>query len=317
MRSIANLKPDTAPTWLDAVRHPWGGLEPVVEDVHYLRTAIANVYFLGAASAEDRGWVLVDAGIPGSATRIREAAEARFGGSRPAAIVLTHGHFDHVGALRELADDWDAPIYAHPHELPYLDGSSSYPRPDTGAGGGSMTAMSFLFPRGPIDVGDRLHELPADGAVPGLPEWRWVHTPGHTEGHISLFRERDRVVVAGDAVITTKQESALAVWLQRPELHGPPVYFTPDWVAAAESARTIAALLPRVLAAGHGVPLHGEHMQRALHELAREFEDWEVPRHGRYVDGRRSPNPLLLLLGVTLLGAGAAALLRRPGRRGE
>ena len=315
MRSIANLKPDTAPTWLDAARHPWGALEPVVDDVHYLRTAIANVYFLGPAAAGDRGWVLVDAGIAGSAGRIREAAESRFGESRPAAIVLTHGHFDHVGALRDLADGWDVPIYAHSRELAYLDGTRSYPRPDTGVGGGSVTAMSFLFPRGPIDVGDRLHALPGDGSVPGVAEWRWLHTPGHTEGHCSLFRERDRVVIAGDAIITTKQESALAVWLQRPELHGPPMYFTPDWVASAESARSIAALLPRVLAAGHGVPLQGEHMQRALQQLAREFEDREVPRHGRYVDGRRNPNPLLLLLGATLLGAGAAALVRRSSRR--
>lgn len=306
-----HLKPDTAPTWLDEVRHPWGRLEPVVDDVCYLRTALANVFFCGSQYASDRGWVLVDTGIPGSASRIRAAAEERFGGSRPAAIVLTHGHFDHVGALRELADEWDAPVYAHPLELPYLDGTRSYPRPDPSVGGGSMTALSFLYPRGPVDVSDRLHALPEDGSIPGLPGWRWVHTPGHTEGHVSLFRERDRILLAGDAVITTKQESALAVWLQRPELHGPPMYFTPDWTAAAESARRLAALLPRVLASGHGVPLHGEHMQRALHELARDFESRAVPKHGRYVDGKRRPNPMLILLGATLVGVSTAAFLKR------
>lgn len=270
-----------------------------------------NVFFCGPEFAPDRGWVLVDAGIAGSAARIRSAARSRFGESRPAAIVLTHGHFDHVGAARELADEWDVPIYAHALELPYLDGSRSYPPPDSTVGGGSMAALSFLFPRGPVDVSARLERLPADGSVPGLAEWRWIHTPGHTEGHISLFRERDRVLIAGDAVITVQQESALAVWSQRPELHGPPMYFTPDWIASAASARRLARLLPRTLGAGHGVPLHGEHMQRALQDLARDFEERAVPKHGRYVDGRRGANPLLVMVGLLLVSAGTVAFLRR------
>ena len=52
---------------------------------------------------------------PGMTGRIESAARERFGeGARPAAIVLTHGHFDHVGCLEKLAEKWDAPIYAHP-----------------------------------------------------------------------------------------------------------------------------------------------------------------------------------------------------------
>ena len=101
-------------------------------------------------------------------------------GARPAAIVMTHGHFDHVGALASLAERWDVPIYAHPLELPYLDGRSSYPRPDPSVGGGMMSAMSRFYPRGPVDVGRWLRTLPEDGAVPGMPGWRWIHTPGHT-----------------------------------------------------------------------------------------------------------------------------------------
>ena len=42
-----------------------------------------------------------------------------------------------------------------------------------------------------------------------MPGWRWVHTPGHTAGHVSLFRDADRTLIAGDAFVTTKQESAL------------------------------------------------------------------------------------------------------------
>lgn len=85
-----------------------------------------------------------------------------------------------------------------------------------------MASLSWAYPRGPIDLGDRVRALPGDGRVPGLPEWRWMHTPGHAPGHVSFFREADRTLIAGDAFITTKQESALAVLAQRPEVHGPP-----------------------------------------------------------------------------------------------
>jgi glyoxylase-like metal-dependent hydrolase (beta-lactamase superfamily II) len=257
---------------------------PVCDDVAYLRTVMVNVYFVGQPRAGDREWVLVDAGISGSADQIAEAAEMRFGvGSRPAAIILTHGHFDHVGALEELSRRWDAPIYAHPLELPYLTGRSSYPPPDPSVGGGLIAALSWSFSRGPIDLGDAIKPLPDNKTVPGLSDWRWVFTPGHTPGHIVLFRDADRTLIAGDAIVTTKQESVQAVLTQRRELHGPPMYFTPDWKAAAKSVADLADLEPEIVATGHGEPLQGASMRADLHALARDFPMRAVPRHGRYV----------------------------------
>src|SRR5687767_6295021 len=233
-------------------------IEPLTADLARLRIGFVNVYFVGQpdgpAASGAKTWALVDAGLPMGAAQILEVAAARYGrDARPAAIILTHGHFDHVGALKALAAVWDVPVYAHPLELPFLTGRADYPPPDPTVGTrGLMARLSPLFPEEGVDLGDRVQPLPANGTVPGMPGWRWIHTPGHAPGHVSLFRAGDRLMLAGDAVCTTRQESAYAVGTQRQELTGPPAYFTIDWDKAGRSVTTIASLKPLVVAAGHG-----------------------------------------------------------------
>ncbi|RDW12814.1 MBL fold metallo-hydrolase [Paracoccus thiocyanatus] len=257
------------------------GTNGLAEDLACLRLSIVNCLFYGRPGSD--GWVLIDTGLASSAATIRDRASRRFGGARPAAIILTHGHFDHVGSAAALAEEWDVPIYAHMLERPYLDGTAAYPPADPRVGGGLMTLLSPLYPTGPVDLGARLRPLPQDGSVPAMPEWRWLHTPGHAPGHVSLWRERDGLLAAGDAVIATGQESAYEVMVQQPEMHGPPRYFTPDWAAAHRSVQLLAALGPQLLVTGHGPALAGQGMGRALFRLARDFEDIAVPRGGRYV----------------------------------
>lgn len=290
-----------------------------------LAQPIVNLYFVGVPGGGDRNWVLVDAGLPGTAEQIARAAAARFGeGTRPGAIVLTHGHFDHVGALQTLAERWDVPVYAHPLELPYLTGRASYPPGDATVGGGGMAMMAPLYPRGPIDLGERVHPLPADGSVPGLYGWRAIHTPGHSPGHVSLWRAADGVLIAGDAFVTTKQESAIAALTKPVKLQGPPKYFTPDWGASRHSVEQLAALRPAVAATGHGKPMAGAELTAALEMLARDFDRRAVPKRGRYVrqpavmdeGGVVSVPPaprriLPLLLAVGAAGGIAFATVRR------
>ncbi|MUV38430.1 Hydroxyacylglutathione hydrolase [Lentibacillus sp. JNUCC-1] len=107
----------------------------VTEDISYYTDQIANVIMIGAP--DGNGWVLADAGLPYGAKQIKRAAAERFGeGVPPQAIILTHGHFDHVGSLVELLDEWDVPVYAHELEMPYLTGEKSYPIPDGSVEGG-------------------------------------------------------------------------------------------------------------------------------------------------------------------------------------
>jgi glyoxylase-like metal-dependent hydrolase (beta-lactamase superfamily II) len=296
--------------------HGSGALLPVTDDVVGLRIVMVNVYFVGTPGSGGP-WALVDAGLIGSEEKIIQVAQERFGDTPPVAIIMTHGHFDHVGALKDLAKYWNVPVYAHPLEMPYLTGRSAYPPPDPTVGGGMMAVLSRFYPRDPVDLGDRALPLPDDATVPGMPGWRWIHTPGHSAGHVSFFRDDDRVMIVGDAFVTTRQESALSVLTQRQEVHGPPAYFTTDWDAAHNSVRLLASLEPSVAATGHGTPMKGKKLARELTTLARSFDRLALPVDGRYVrepalaneEGIISiPPPVVDPLPKILAGVGVAAL---------
>jgi glyoxylase-like metal-dependent hydrolase (beta-lactamase superfamily II) len=298
---------------------PRGRATKIARDVACLELSIVNVFFVGPPQAGDRAWVLVDTGLPTSHGTIVREAERRFGaGARPSAIVLTHGHIDHVGSVRELAELWDVPVYAHRLEAPYLTGRSDYPPGDTTVGGGAMARLGpRMFSRRAIDLGSRFQILPEDGTVPGMPGWRWIHTPGHTPGHVSLFRDEDRTLIAGDAFVTTHQESFWAVTTRLQEVWRPPAYFTIDWNASRASVQALARLEPNVAGTGHGIPMAGEQLRRELNDLARNFDE-VMPDDGRYVrqpaladeDGVYSvPPPRFDPLPSLLVGAGLLALI--------
>jgi glyoxylase-like metal-dependent hydrolase (beta-lactamase superfamily II) len=269
---------------MDAIPLPFYEIAPlddIARGVTGLRILFVNVF---AVSAPAGGWTLIDTGLFLSAGKIKHWAESHFGkNTKPQAIILTHGHFDHVGTVKELSHDWDVPVYAHKAEFPFLTGHAKYPPPDPGVGGGLLAVMSPIYPRTSADLSGRVQPLPEDGSIPTLPGWRWIHTPGHAPGHISLFREENRVLLPGDAFCTTKQESFLAVAKQVPELHGPPAYYTPDWEAARNSVRELAELRPTTIAPCHGLPVCGEEVPGQLIRLAMDFDHLALPEHGKYV----------------------------------
>lgn len=257
-----------------------GDAQVVLQDILCFPIQIVNICFIG--EPESKEWVLIDAGMPNSADTIIQFAKERYR-SKPKAIILTHGHFDHVGAIIELIEEWDIPVYAHELEMPYLTGQSNYPPADPTVDGGLISEISPFFPNEGIDLDQHVMKLPSDGSVPPMPGWRWIHTPGHTPGHISLFREQDRSLIVGDAFVAVKQESLYKVFIQEQEISGPPKYFTTDWQAAWESVKKLEALKPTIAVTGHGLPMSGERLLSDLEKLARDFDRIAIPEEGRFV----------------------------------
>ncbi len=251
-------------------------LKEIAQDVFRLKVSIANVYFVGPPQGP---WALVDTGTPKHATQIQDAAKSIYGSAaRPAAILLTHGHADHAGSALDLANSWDVPIFAHLLEMPYLTGRSKYPPPDPTVGGFLATMVRFVATP-LLNLGQRVRPLEA-GQAPGLPDWEWHHTLGHSPGHVAFFRRDDGTLLAGDALTTMNLDSATASFLELQRVCGPPKPSTVDWQQARKSVELLAELRPLTIAAGHGIPMSGGDAVMQLAELATDFP---VPAHGRYV----------------------------------
>ncbi|MES2459224.1 MAG: MBL fold metallo-hydrolase [Armatimonadota bacterium] len=251
-------------------------MKEIAPNVTWIGFKVSNVYLVGEKGGP---WVVVDTGTPGHFEAIRSAAEAVYGpGAKPDAILLTHAHRDHFGSALALATYWNVPVYAPLLDLPYLTGKE-LPPSDPTTDGVLAFAARFL-PTGGTDLGESVQALPNDGTIPGLPDWRWLSTPGHTPGHVSLFRESDRTLIAGDAVLTVNMDKVSDAVTQKQELARPPAAVTYDWVSARRSLEVLATLRPLVIASGHGIPMQGETLAADLEGFSQEFI---TPMKGRYI----------------------------------
>jgi glyoxylase-like metal-dependent hydrolase (beta-lactamase superfamily II) len=237
-----------------------------------------NVYFVrsGAGAASGAGprprsaaraaWVLIDTGVPGCGPEIRAAAEGLFGaGAAPVAILITHAHPDHVGSALELSRDWRCPVYVNGADARALGGRRHVRTLKESADLREYTAAPEA--PGEASAGDALR-----GAllVPGLPDWQGIPTPGHTRGHVAFFRAHDRVLIAGDAVVT-EVEPLSALFGKSATVCGPPWYFTWSRSRAKRAIARLAELEPLVVAGGHGRPQAGPELPAKLRELAADY----------------------------------------------
>jgi glyoxylase-like metal-dependent hydrolase (beta-lactamase superfamily II) len=233
----------------------------------------SNVYFARSGSS----WSLVDAGWARDAPAIRKAAGTLFGwDARPAAILLTHDHPDHAGAAVELARQWDCPVLVHPEELPLALGDVEAIRRYAGPldrwvilpGLRLLGRRKMAATLARSSLGGAVATLDRSGAVPGLPGWEVIHTPGHTPGHVAFLRREDGVIISGDALLTIDLNSCRGIVRREQKLSGSPWYTTWSWPAASASAAALASLAPRVVAGGHGVPMTGAATSRGLRRFS-------------------------------------------------
>jgi glyoxylase-like metal-dependent hydrolase (beta-lactamase superfamily II) len=219
------------------------------EAIHRVEHALVNFYLV----EEDGAITVVDAGHPGSWGALQQALQAigRELGD-VAAVVLTHGHFDHVGFARRARQELGVPVLAPEGELELVRHPWSYEHersrvvhtlthPQFVPVFLRMGAAGALWVRGP-EATPYAHEGELD--VPGRP--RVVFTPGHTHAHCALHFPDRGALIAGDALVTFNPYTAG---------RGPQIVSSAATADSARALRSLSALeatgAPVVLT-GHG-----------------------------------------------------------------
>jgi glyoxylase-like metal-dependent hydrolase (beta-lactamase superfamily II) len=198
---------------------------------------LSNVYLIEGPSgraADATECMLVDAG-----TRWRAGPLLRqLRGRALSLVALTHCHPDHQGSAAAVCRRFGVPLACHELDAPVMEGREPM-RPRKAA----------------VRLADRLWSGPAH---PVAVRWRGgenvggfrvVHTPGHTPGHVLLFRQRDGVALVGDLLCNVR------FWRGPGRLVEPPRVFSVDPEQNRRSVRLLLELGPTLLCFGHGPPL--------------------------------------------------------------
>jgi glyoxylase-like metal-dependent hydrolase (beta-lactamase superfamily II) len=200
-----------------------------------------NIYLVGD--------VLVDAGTRWARGRVLSRLEYH----PPRLVLLTHCHPDHQGVAKAVCDRFGVPLACHAADVAAVEGRAPM-QPDR-----PIIRLGVRVWAGPpCPVGRVLHE---GDEVAGF---RVVHAPGHTPGHIILFRDSDRVAIAGDVLANMHFLSG------RPGLRLPPPAFCSDFAENRRSVLKLAGLRPSLVCFGHGPPLREPDVLHAFADRLRQ-----------------------------------------------
>jgi glyoxylase-like metal-dependent hydrolase (beta-lactamase superfamily II) len=203
---------------------------------------------------------LVDAGLPDQMEAISAAlVEAGIGVGDLRRIIFTHQDLDHVGSGAALVRQSGARVLAHSADAPYIEGSLRLLKPSPEMLEQRPQMREVLERLEPVGI----DEYVEDGTRLDLAGGTKVFsTPGHTPGHISLYLERSKVLIAGDALRA-----------ERGTLNGPNPSMTLEMRTAIQSIRRLADLEIDTIVCYHGgvvsEDVNGQ-LRRVVQEASRD-----------------------------------------------
>lgn len=130
-----------------------------------------NCYIVYDETASERDAFVIDPGFDGR--RINEKIDAL--GIKVRYILLTHGHFDHIGAVEDVRRHTGAPVWVHPGDLGLIDGAF---RHDAELTDGAEFRVGSLHIKA-------------------------LYTPGHTQGGTCFYLKDQRTLFSGDTLFYT------------------------------------------------------------------------------------------------------------------
>jgi glyoxylase-like metal-dependent hydrolase (beta-lactamase superfamily II) len=212
---------------------------------------------------EENGNTLVDAGLPDQTEAIGAAlGEAGIGVRDLRRIIFTHQDLDHVGSGAALVRQSGARVMAHSAEAPYIEGRLRPLKPTPEMLEQRPHMREVLERLEPVGVDEQLEN---DTRLELAGGTQVIFTPGHTPGHISLYLERSRALIAGDALTA-----------EGGHLNGPYPLATPDMHTAIESIRTLADLDVDTIICYHGGVVSEDangQLRRVIQEASRNHDE--------------------------------------------
>lgn len=239
----------------------------VADGVFRLAGSSTNCYLV----ADGADVTLVDAGYPSDTGAVIGALEQLDRSPADvAAVVLTHGHVDHIGAAETLRSEHGARVLSHHQEAPNVRGvrEERISELDVALRLWQPKMASFVlhFLRSGALAVDHVEEVatfndetPLD--VPGTPVP--VFTPGHTSGHCAFHLPDRGVLITGDALVTYDPITRRT---------GPRLLnrlFNRDHDRALASLEALEPLEAEVVLPGHGEPLRSA-PEQAVDEARRQ-----------------------------------------------